>query len=70
MECAYIQTLKAATLKSKNPDLQKLMAQNALKSVGMKDVMVAQKLKLKSVKQITYRWVWIARGNLLHKEDP
>jgi hypothetical protein len=33
----------------------------------MKDVMVAQKLKKKSVKQITYRWVWIARGNLLHK---
>lgn len=45
------------------------MAQNALKQVGQKDIMVAQKLKLKSVKQITYRWIWMARGNLLHKED-
>jgi hypothetical protein len=32
--------------------------------------MVAKKLKLKSVRQITYRWVWLARGNLLHKGDP
>ena len=69
MECAYIQTLKAAHLKSKNPELQNLMAQNALKQVGQKDVMVSKKLKLKSVKQITYRWVWLARGQILHKED-
>ena len=45
------------------------MAQNALKQVGQNDVMVANKLKLKSVKQITYRWVWLARGKLLHKEN-
>jgi len=50
MECAYIQTLKAAALKSKSKDLQKLMAQNALKQVGQKDLMVAQKLKVKSVR--------------------
>ena len=31
--------------------------------------MVSKKLKLKSVKQITYRWVWLARGQLLHKEN-
>jgi len=32
--------------------------------------MVAKKLKQKSVRLIVYRWLWIARGSLLHTEDP
>ena len=31
--------------------------------------MVAKKLKQKSVRLIAYRWLWIARGSLLHVED-
>ena len=45
MECAYIQTLKAAQLRQRDPDLQKLVVQNALKQVGQTDAMVAKKLK-------------------------
>jgi hypothetical protein len=46
------------------------MVQNALKQVGQTDAMVAKKLKQKSVRLIAYRWLWIARGSLLHVEDP
>jgi hypothetical protein len=45
MECAYIQTLKAGALRERDPDLQRLMAQNALKHVGAADAMIAKKLK-------------------------
>ena len=45
MECAYIQNLKAGALREKDPDLQRLMAQNALKQVGAADALVAKKIK-------------------------
>jgi hypothetical protein len=34
MECAYIDNLKAASLKEKDGDLYKLITENAIKNVG------------------------------------
>jgi len=66
MECAYIDNLKAAHIVEQDGDLQRLMAENALKNVGAHDQYVARKLRLPHVRAIVHRWLWLARSSLLH----
>jgi len=70
MECAYIDNLNAAHIVEQDGDLQRLMAENALKNVGAHDQFVAQKLRLPHVKRIIHRWLWLARSSLLHRRGP
>jgi hypothetical protein len=57
MECAYIDNLKAASLKEKDGDLYKLIAENAIKNVGAHDRIVAKNLKKKHVRRIIMKWI-------------
>lgn len=67
MECAYIDNLNAAHILEQDGDLQKLMAENALKNVGAHDQYVAQRLKLPHVRKIIAKWVHLAKSSLLHR---
>ena len=69
MECAYIDNLNAAHIVEQDGDLQRLMAENALKNVGAHDQYVAQKLGLPHVRRIIMKWLWLARSSLLHRVD-
>jgi len=70
MECAYIENLEAGQMRTKDADLQALMAQNALKHIGASDAIIAKKLKLAHVRRIIYRWLMLSRASLLHKDNP
>lgn len=67
MECAYIDNLNAAHIVEQDGDLQRLMAENALKNVGAHDQYVAQKLGLPHVRRIIMKWLWLSRSSLLHR---
>jgi len=69
MECAYIDNLKAQNLKEADEDLQKVIAENAIRNMGMKEVLVKKNLKKFHVKAIIMRWVQLAKSNLLHKQE-
>jgi len=32
--------------------------------------MIARNLKKSHVKMIIYKWLWMTRGNMLHKDNP
>ena len=66
MECAYIDNLNAAHIVEQDGDLQRLMAENALKNVGAHDQYVARKLRLPHVRALIHKWLWLARSSLLH----
>lgn len=68
MECAYIDNLNAAHILVQDKDLQKLMAENALKNVGAHDQYVAQRLKLPHVRKIIKQWVLMAKASILHRQ--
>ena len=69
MECAYIDNLKAAHIVEQDGELQRLMAENALKNVCAHDQYVARKLKFPHVRAICHKWLWLARSSLLHLAD-
>ena len=58
MECAYIDNLLVGQLQAEDPNLQALMANNALKNVGAGDAMVARKLQLPHIKKQVLYWLW------------
>ncbi len=67
MECAYIDNLKQQSLKEKDGDLQKYLAEAALKNLGSKkDDVCANNLSKPQVRMIIIRWITLARSNLLH----
>lgn len=66
MECAYLDNLKAAHIVEQDGELQRLMAENALKNVGAHDQYVARKLRFAHVRAICHKWLWLARSSLLH----
>ena len=68
MECAYIENLHVAGIKQHDPQLQELMAFNALKNINHNDAMVVKKIKLPHVRRIVYKWLQMSRASILHKE--
>jgi hypothetical protein len=70
MECAYIDNLSAAHIVEQDGELQRLMAENALKNVGAHDQFVVRKLRLPHVKSVVHKWLWLARSSLLHCVGP
>lgn len=72
MECAYIDNMKAAALRERDPTLAKLMSQNAMKHIGAIDQAVAGALndkKRRYIRAICYKWLWLARGQANAKQD-
>ena len=66
MECAYIDNLKAQTMKKKDNDMYNLIAENAIKNVGAHNVIVHRNSKKPWVRGIIKGWIQIARSNILH----
>lgn len=67
MECAYIDNLNAAHIIEQDGDLQRLMAENALKNIGEHDKFVVRQLKLQHVKDIVRKWLSMGRNGLQQK---
>lgn len=57
MECAYIDNLRAAHIIEQDGDLQRLMAENALKNVGEHDKFVARQLRRPHVRALARKWL-------------
>jgi len=64
MECAYIDNLTAAHIIEQDGDLQRLMAENALKNIGEHDKFVARQLKQQHIKDIIRKWLQMGRQSL------
>ena len=66
MECAYIDNLKAQTLKKKDNELFNLITENAMKNVGAHNVIVQRNIKKPHVRRVIKKWIQIAKSNILH----
>ena len=55
-------------MRHRDPTLQALMANNALKMQGAGDAMVARKITQPFMKHMILYWLWHARASLLHKD--
>ena len=67
MECAYIENLLVVNMRTEDPKLQTLMADNALKHVGAGQAVLMKKLEIPHIRRILFLWLSHARANLLHK---
>lgn len=66
MECAYIDNVKAQTLKKKDNELFNLITENAMKNVGAHEMIVQRNIKKIHVRRIIKKWIQIARSRMLH----